>query len=367
VAHAILSHPFHVSKYVDYDADVLGGFNRETTILVRLLGVRAVSIRAEHTAEQRYAAVSKFNDPASPVDILVTNFRLGSMGIDLQYACCRGICMSWPWNANTLMQMLCRLTRIMQKRFVIWHLYTIRGTIYDRHEAIMWRKYARQLAAESSIEGLCGTLGILVMYELIRVLFNQPTTRFLWEAFDPGQGEAAERVLLATSTIARWALANKSDVQKLPQITPIGIFAAADRLARRQAKEPGYVPDYEFMRRNADPSKWIPDQNTADPGVVEAMFAAIEKGEAEAEKLATRQQKAEEREQRMMATQQKKAQKEAAKAAKAAKPAKAHQNKRLKATQLSSEFVEDADDSEQEEGQVEQGQMVDEVDEGQGE
>ncbi|KAI0103011.1 hypothetical protein GGR51DRAFT_561990 [Nemania sp. FL0031] len=82
------------------------------------------------------------------------------------------------------------------------------GTTYEKHEGIMWRKFSRQLAAEGDIDrGITGELGIVVTYELIRCLYNQPCTRYLLEAMDPTFSSIADGFLFEVShNISRLAL-----------------------------------------------------------------------------------------------------------------------------------------------------------------
>ncbi len=54
------------------------------------------------------------------IQVPVTSIWLGSVGFDFHGACCKGIVLGWPWNANLMNQALGRLIRTYQKRFVDW-------------------------------------------------------------------------------------------------------------------------------------------------------------------------------------------------------------------------------------------------------
>lgn len=133
--------------------------------------------------------------------------------------CCMGYVVSLSWGANYLNQLLGRLVRIGQLRFVTWYILVILDTTYEKHEAIMWRKYARQLAIESGIDGrIMGELGLIVIYEIIRCLYNQPVTQYLQETVDYKQSPSLNpfyvRVCDVISLIARLALKYPEDCVK---------------------------------------------------------------------------------------------------------------------------------------------------------
>ncbi|KAH8163309.1 hypothetical protein CIB48_g4948 [Xylaria polymorpha] len=130
-----------------------------------------------------------------------------------------GYVVSLSWGANYLNQLLGRLVRIGQLRFVTWYILVILDTTYEKHEAIMWRKYARQLAIESGIDGrIMGELGLIVIYEIIRCLYNQPVTQYLQETVDYKQSPSLNpfyvRVCDVISLIARLALKYPEDCVK---------------------------------------------------------------------------------------------------------------------------------------------------------
>ncbi|KAI0393714.1 hypothetical protein F5Y17DRAFT_458613 [Xylariaceae sp. FL0594] len=150
------------------------------------LDVQVLTIASYLTSEERATVVEKFNDPKSNVEVLVCSTRTAGAGIDLHLCCCRGFVVSLGWSANALNQILGRLVRIGQRRFVEWEILSTAGTIYEKHEQIMWGKYAQQIAADAQFDSrITGELGLIVCYEVIRTLYYQSVTSMddeMWEA-----------------------------------------------------------------------------------------------------------------------------------------------------------------------------------------
>lgn len=97
------------------DANIL---HREVVLCLQMAGLQVLSIRSDHSVQERNAAIDKFNNPGTQVDLLVTSIDLSAYGLNLHKCCCKGIILQWPWNANHLLQILGRLPRINQKRVV---------------------------------------------------------------------------------------------------------------------------------------------------------------------------------------------------------------------------------------------------------
>lgn len=257
--------------------------DREVTILLQLMGLRVVNIKATQTVEERSAVVSEFNDPDSDVDVLVTNHRVASVGIDLHHACCKGILLCWPWNANTLIQTMGRLIRIGQKREVEWLLITIAGTIFERHESIVWCKYARQLAAESMLQGLTGAMALLCVYEIIRVQFNQPTNRYLLELSDGADldflsNPKRRQVAQATSDIARLAIRDPqalADAGIDPHQEGLDIYAAACAVAQEKEQNPGFEVTVAFLQQKLQMHEWEVDEDQVGGEQARKMIEAV--------------------------------------------------------------------------------------------
>ncbi|XXG99542.1 hypothetical protein Hte_005881 [Hypoxylon texense] len=160
---------------------------QDIALCLKIFGWNVSSIRADLTVLERNKIVNEFNDPDSEVDVLLASMDLSAFGLDLHECCHKGIIVQWPWSANHLLQILGRLPRIGQKRYVEWVIYTMPGTLYDRMQTIIWSKYIRQLAVESRIhENVRGVLADIASYTLLFNLFSMPHHRWLWDrgAFD---------------------------------------------------------------------------------------------------------------------------------------------------------------------------------------
>ncbi|KAF2969719.1 hypothetical protein GQX73_g3834 [Xylaria multiplex] len=121
------------------------------------------------------------------------------------------------------------------------------NTIYEKYEAIIWRKYSRQLAAEGIIDPrIEGELGTIVCYEMIRCLYNQPCSRYPLEALDPGLDSISSgflrRVCDNISVIARLALDYPEDCHKLKGYGAINYIFCAMKLAHDYNKEDFRLP-----------------------------------------------------------------------------------------------------------------------------
>ncbi|KAI0448461.1 hypothetical protein F5B21DRAFT_497473 [Xylaria acuta] len=155
---------------------------QETALILQMWGWKVETIRSDHTVQERNACIDKFNDPDSDVDILLTSMDLSAYGLNLHKCCCKGIIIQWPWNANHLLQILGRLPRIGQMRFVEWVIFHMAGTIYDKMQTIVWSKYVKQLAVESKISNsLTGVWAEVAAHGKIQELFNLPHNRWLWD------------------------------------------------------------------------------------------------------------------------------------------------------------------------------------------
>ncbi|KAF3768339.1 hypothetical protein M406DRAFT_71392 [Cryphonectria parasitica EP155] len=118
----------------------------EQLLLVAILEkacLSVVSIRAVMTAAEKSAAIAKFNDPGSNLNVMVLNQRCGSAGLNLHYCCNYGIQLQYPWNFGTA-----------ELQFPEW------------------------------LEEYSG-LRTLVAYDVLRVMWSQPFNRFTWEKIYP--------------------------------------------------------------------------------------------------------------------------------------------------------------------------------------
>jgi hypothetical protein len=147
-----------------------------------MFGWKVASIGSDHSVAERNAYIDQFNDPDTDIQILLTSMDLSAYGLNLHKACCKGIIVQWPWNANHLLQILGRLPRIGQKRVVEWVIFHMSGTIYDKMQTIIWSKYIKQLAVESKIpKDVHGVWANIAAHGVIHRLFNLPFNRWLWD------------------------------------------------------------------------------------------------------------------------------------------------------------------------------------------
>ena len=286
----------------------------EIYVLLRLLQVDVETMQSSDTAEERAEKVDRFNRVTSSVQVFVTSIRIASFGFDFHRCCCKAILAAWPWNANTLNQILGRTVRLGQERLVEWQIYCVVGTIHEKHEIIMWRKFARQLAAESRLasdESLGGETGILAMYELIRALYNQPFNRYLWEALEKVDvgGFAHEGMLAlssALSEIARHAISTPAFRTEWRGRTALDLIAAAIWITRQRRTAPD--EDLDWAELEAFPCVGmdfqVPDDLLTPKAaasvtkLVDARESYIQKEEKRAEKEKEKAEKKEKKEKR---------------------------------------------------------------------
>ncbi|KAI0547241.1 hypothetical protein F4679DRAFT_374988 [Xylaria curta] len=153
---------------------------QDVTLVLQMMGWDVLSIRSEHTVAERDRTIAKFNDTNTGPQILCTSMELSAWGLNLHTACCRGIVVQWPWSVNQLIQILGRLPRIAQLRWVEWIIYNMAGTMYHRMQSIVFSKYVHQLAVESRIpKAIHGVPAAIAGYTLIQKLFNMPHHLYL--------------------------------------------------------------------------------------------------------------------------------------------------------------------------------------------
>jgi len=69
---------------------------RITEMICKLLLLRTISISANDSEAMRRRKTRLFNDPKSKVEVLIVNFRVGSLGLNLHLACHNMIVLSLP-------------------------------------------------------------------------------------------------------------------------------------------------------------------------------------------------------------------------------------------------------------------------------
>lgn len=146
-------------------------------------GFNVVSIRSADTEADRAAAVARFNDAASDAQVFVISIALSGFGLNLHHCCRTGFLLGYHWNVGNIRQVMGRLIRLGQKNRVTWHLINVAGSFADLQRSRAYRRWARQLAAESCIpDHVGGKMRLACAYELIRAYFNERCNRYGWEA-----------------------------------------------------------------------------------------------------------------------------------------------------------------------------------------
>ncbi|KAI0551654.1 P-loop containing nucleoside triphosphate hydrolase protein [Xylaria curta] len=109
-----------------------GSFVKEFALVLQTWSWNVQTIRSDHSVQERNIIIDAFNDLESDVDILLLSMDLSAYGLNLHKVCCKGIILRWPWNANHLLQILGRLLRIGQTRFVEWVIFYMAGTYQNQ-------------------------------------------------------------------------------------------------------------------------------------------------------------------------------------------------------------------------------------------
>lgn len=94
------------------------------------------------------------------------------------------------------------------------------------------------------------------MYEVVRVLFGQPFSRYIVEVLQPAVGAFNNRKLVtlahAVSDIIRHALANEDAKQVLNQKSQLDLVACGIRLVQARQASPDLAVSTEFTQQNAN-------------------------------------------------------------------------------------------------------------------
>ena len=115
------------------------------------LGYHVGTLRAQHTPAERDKIVGAFNDPNSPVQILVTSLRVGATSYNLQKACHHMVVMDVPQGANILLQAIGRLFRIHQHHTVVCWIVTADATYDGPLQANAAVKFILQLTGQGEV------------------------------------------------------------------------------------------------------------------------------------------------------------------------------------------------------------------------
>ena len=103
-------------------------------------------------AGERAAAIEKFNDPKSDVDVLVTSFATSSFGLNLQTCCSNLIIMAVAQNVNIILQVIGRIHRLGQSRVQNVWIITMARSYDNILQFDQTNKMIAQLAGEADVQ-----------------------------------------------------------------------------------------------------------------------------------------------------------------------------------------------------------------------
>ncbi|KAK1517221.1 uncharacterized protein CCOS01_12770 [Colletotrichum costaricense] len=149
--------------------------------MLAVVGFNVESIRSSHSDRERTVAIDRFNSPFSSCQVLVANFNISLVGLDLQAQCHTGIFVSINWSWAYHEQGGGRLIRLGQKFPVTWHLLKIKNSYYDYMERNLTNKWSHELIGAANIPGhIQGSIRYAVVFEMVRNHIRQPFNRFAW-------------------------------------------------------------------------------------------------------------------------------------------------------------------------------------------
>lgn len=109
-----------------------------------------MALKSNMSQEERTAAIDKFNDPKSDVDVMLFTSALGGVSLNLQSAAARIIIMELPINFYLVLQILGRVNRIgqrwLQKVWMLWVDHSFDQIALHR----IFKKIVASLAGEGS-------------------------------------------------------------------------------------------------------------------------------------------------------------------------------------------------------------------------
>ena len=136
-----------------------------------IIGFYVLTVRSGHSPMERRAAQAKFNDPSHPSEIMVTSINVSSASINLQQGCSDVLFLDVPGSHSTLLQAICRVFRIGQKRQVQAVVLSLDGTYDQVMQARAAGKYISQIAATAGDQGITVSED-----EIDQWMTDQPTT-----------------------------------------------------------------------------------------------------------------------------------------------------------------------------------------------
>jgi hypothetical protein len=148
------------------------------------LGLNVLSLRSAHSHADRRETIRLFNDPAFPVDVLVTNFRTSSLGVNLQGCCSKTIIMDTAANVNTVIQTIGRIHRLGQKEVQDIYIVTVDHTYDQVLQAKAANKMVAQLAGEARVQGDSQEETEKAAEQLVTKILGQRCSRMDWLDLD---------------------------------------------------------------------------------------------------------------------------------------------------------------------------------------
>lgn len=148
------------------------------------LGLNVLSLRSAHSHAERRETIRAFNDPNHPVDVLVTNFRTSSLGVNLQGCCSRTIIMDTPANINTIVQTIGRTHRLGQHEVQDIYIITVDRSYDQILQAKAAAKMVAQLAGESRVSGNTKEEMEAAAEKLVTKILGQRCSRLEWLDLD---------------------------------------------------------------------------------------------------------------------------------------------------------------------------------------
>ncbi|RYP74279.1 hypothetical protein DL771_003100 [Monosporascus sp. 5C6A] len=91
---------------------------RDLLTILQTWGYEVAIIRSDTLQDDRNRTIQAFNNANSKLQMLLTSIELSAFALNLQWESCKGMVIQWPWSINHLLQVLGRLIRLGQTRFV---------------------------------------------------------------------------------------------------------------------------------------------------------------------------------------------------------------------------------------------------------
>jgi len=208
------------------------------------LGLNVLSLRSAHSHSDRRETIRLFNDPTSPVDVLVTNFRTSSLGVNLQGCCCKTIILDTAANVNTIIQTIGRIHRLGQKEVQDIYIITVDHTYDQILQAKATNKMIAQLAGEARIKGNSQEEMEANAEELITKILGQRCSRKDWGELDL---KAKDKLKQAPFRTREQVDREREERDKLQRRAEAGVVSGRTRGTKTA------VADSEENANSADP------------------------------------------------------------------------------------------------------------------